>query len=136
VRQANVQSVTVTNDEAREWSINPTISTELDSAKGYFTGASKIVVPPNGTAQYEVSYQPTTMTKMKKVKRKEGEEEVEEEVMDTHKGTLFFPLPNGTALLYKLSGTATAPDSEGDINENATAKKVKSVIIPMKNWSR
>lgn len=50
VRQANVQSVTVTNDEAREWSINPTISTELDSAKGYFTGASKIVVPANGTA--------------------------------------------------------------------------------------
>lgn len=76
------------------------------------------------------------MTKMKKVKRKEGEEEVEEEVMDTHKGTLFFPLPNGTALLYKLSGTATAPDAEGDINENAMAKRVKSVIIPMKNWSR
>lgn len=136
VRQANVQSVTIQNTEGREWSINPTISTELDSAKGFFTGPSKLVVPPNGSAQFEVSYRPTTMTKMKKVKRKEGEEEVEEEVMDTHKGTLFFPLPNGTALLYKLSGTATAPDAEGDINESATAKKVKVVIIPMKNWSR
>jgi len=76
------------------------------------------------------------MTKLVKQKRKEGEEEVEEEVMDTHKGTLFFPLPNGTALLYKLAGTATEPDAEGDITEQATAKKVKSILIPMKNWSR
>jgi len=49
--------------------------------------------------------------------------------MDTHKGSLFFPLPNGTALLYQLNGTATEPDAEGDITESATAKKAKNIII-------
>lgn len=36
---------------------------------------------------------------------------------DTHKGSLFFPLPNGTALLYKLNGIATEPEAEGLIQE-------------------
>jgi hypothetical protein len=35
--------------------------------------------------------------------------------MDTHKGSLFFPLPNGTAQLYKLNGTATEPEAESTI---------------------
>ena len=56
VRQANVQTVTVQNTEGREWAINPTISTELDSTKGFFKGQNKLVVPPNGSAQYEVTY--------------------------------------------------------------------------------
>lgn len=112
VRQANTLTVDVTNTEGREWAINPTISTELEAAKGFFTGPSRLTVPANGKATYEVTYQPTIMTKMKKVKSKnENDEEVEEEVMNTHKATLFFPLPNGTALLYKLSGTATEPDA-------------------------
>jgi hydrocephalus-inducing protein len=37
--------------------------------------------------------------------------------VDTHKGSLFFPLPNGTALLYKLVGTANEPEPEGVLNE-------------------
>jgi hypothetical protein len=137
VRQANVLSVDVTNTEGREWAINPTISTELDETKGFFTGSSRLTVPANSKATYEITYQPTIMTKMKKIKKKnDQDEEVEEEVMDTHKATLFFPLPNGTALLYKLSGTATEPDAQDTIEEKATSKKVKSLIIPMKNWSR
>lgn len=36
---------------------------------------------------------------------------------DSHKGSLFFPLPNGTALLYKLNGIATEPEAEGAIQE-------------------
>lgn len=42
---------------------------------------------------------PKTMTK------KEGDDSAEQ----PHFGSLFFPLPNGTALLYNLKGTATAP---------------------------
>jgi hydrocephalus-inducing protein len=36
---------------------------------------------------------------------------------------VFFPLPNGTALLYTLKGLATAPQSEGTITETIDAKK-------------
>jgi hypothetical protein len=35
--------------------------------------------------------------------------------VDTHSASLFFPLPNGTALLYKLTGVATEPVSEETI---------------------
>jgi len=76
------------------------------------------------------------MSKTIKVKKQNGDEEVEEEEVDTHKGGLFFPLPNGTALLYRLVGTANAPDAENEIQETVTAKKAKSIIIPVKNWSK
>lgn len=76
------------------------------------------------------------MTKVKKVKKQEGDQEVEVEEVDTHKGSLFFPLPNGTALLYRLTGTATEPGLEGELQETVTAKKARSIIIPVKNWSR
>jgi len=70
------------------------------------------------------------------VKKQEGDHEVEVEEAETHRGGLFFPLPNGTALLYRLVGTATEPDSEGTRSETVAAKKAKSIIIPVKNWSR
>jgi hydrocephalus-inducing protein len=134
VRQATTQKVTVQNTEDREWAINPTISTESEDCKGYFAGGSTFVIPAKGSGQYEVTYTPQTMTKLMKIKEEGAEEETE--VMDTHKGSLFFPLPNGTALLYRLLGTATEPDPDGSITETVTAKKAKSVIVPVKNWSR
>lgn len=50
VRQTTCQSVTVRNTEDKEWAINPTISTEVDACKGYFTGKSTLVVPARGSA--------------------------------------------------------------------------------------
>jgi len=76
------------------------------------------------------------MSKVHKVKKQEGDQEVETEETETHKGGLFFPLPNGTALLYRLVGTATEPDAEGELPQTVTAKKAKSIVIPVKNWSR
>jgi len=128
--------VTVTNTEDREWAINPTISTSGDDCKGYFTGKSTLIVPAKGTAQFEVIYTPKTMTKLITVKKTENEVETEVEEMQTHKGGLFFPLPNGTALLYSLIGTANEPEAEGNLTETVVAKKAKSIIVPIKNWSR
>ena len=44
------KNVTVQNTEEREWAINPTISTEGEAAKGYFTGKSTLIVPAKGSA--------------------------------------------------------------------------------------
>jgi hydrocephalus-inducing protein len=95
-----------------------------------------LIVPAKGSAQYEVVYTPKTMTKLEKVKKMEGDQEVETEEMKNHEGGLFFPLPNGTALLYKLIGTANEPEAEGTLKETVMAKKAKSIIVPIKNWSR
>jgi len=102
VRKENIQSVAIQNTEEREWSINPTISTKLASCQGYFSGKPTLVVPPKGTTNYEVVYLPKTMTKTKKVA-----EDSDETAPVPHEGSLFFPLPNGTALLYKLKGVST-----------------------------
>lgn len=55
------------------------------------------------------------MTLSKKVKKVEGGVETEVEEVQTHKGSLFFLLPNGTALLYRLVGTSNEPDISGEI---------------------
>ena len=56
-----------------------------------------------------MTYLPKTMTK------KVAVEDSEEMADVPHQGSLFFPLPNGTALLYNLNGVATPPESEGQI---------------------
>lgn len=48
-------------------------------------------------------------------KQKKAESEEMEDV--PHQGSLFFPLPNGSALLYTLRGVSTEPDVENTINE-------------------
>jgi hydrocephalus-inducing protein len=68
--------------------------------------------------------------------KKEKEAETEEIIDVPHQGSLFFPLPNGTALLYNLNGVATAPESEGAITETISAKKQRNFIIQVKNWSK
>lgn len=105
VRKATTQSITINNTEDKEWAINPTISTK-DQSADYFSGKETFIVPPKSNGHYEVVYMPKTMTK------KEGAEEAADQ---PHLASLFFPLPNGTALLYNLKGIATAPQSEGTI---------------------
>jgi hypothetical protein len=47
--------------------------------------------------------------------KKEKKEDSQEFIDVIHKGSCFFPLPNGTALLYNLNGIATEPTEEGTI---------------------
>ena len=60
----------------------------------------------------------------------------EDSVEQPHLGSVFFPLPNGTALLYNLKGIATAPQSEGLIQETIQARKQKNFIVNVKNWAK
>jgi hydrocephalus-inducing protein len=53
---------------------------------------------------------------------------------DAHTGSLFFPLPNGTALLYNLNGVATEPEAEVLPQETVQAKKARFIMVPVKNW--
>ena len=131
VRKATNQTVTIQNTEEKEWAINPTLSTQSDECQGYFSGKPTLVVPAKGSANYEVTYLPKTMTK------KEKESAESESLVDVpHQGSLFFPLPNGTALLYNLLGVSTEPEAEGQITETVIAKKAQNFVVPVKNWGR
>lgn len=52
----------------------------------------------------------------------------------THNASLFFPIPDGTALMYKLTGKATPPNVLQTFDLNTKAKKNLVHLIPIKNW--
>ena len=130
VRKETSQTIKIDNPEDREWAINPTISTK-DDAADYFKGVSTFIVPAKGSANYEVVYAPKAMTKQ--VKKSPESEEMEEK---HHQGSVFFPLPNGTAQLYSLKGLATAPQTEGTVQETVEAKKTRNFIVKVQNWAK
>ena len=80
-------------------------------------------MPARGNANFEVTYLPKTMTKKEQVPDSEEMADV------PHQGSLFFPLPNGTALLYNLNGVASPPESEGAITETVVAKKQRNFVV-------
>ena len=51
-----------------------------------------------------------------------------------HEGTLFFALPNGRALMFKLVGTASAPAVSGTVTQTTPAKQNLSFTLPVTNW--
>lgn len=51
-----------------------------------------------------------------------------------HEGSLFFALPNGRALMFKLVGTATAPSVAGTITQSTPAKQNLTFTLPVSNW--
>jgi len=51
-----------------------------------------------------------------------------------HEGNLFFPLPTGTALSYRLIGSASSPPLEGQIDTTTQAKRVHVISCPIRNW--
>ena len=80
------------------------ISTTLEHCKGYFEGKDTLEVPASGQADFEVFYKPLTMTKNAQVP------DIKDE---THEGNLFFPLPDGTAIMYNLIGRSKPPEPSG-----------------------
>ena len=87
-------------------------------------------IPAGGSADYEIVYAPLTMTKEKQ----EGEGADEKTIILYHEASLFFPLPDGSAQLYKLFGKATAPGVSDDIERTIKAKKQQYINIPVENW--
>ncbi len=53
---------------------------------------------------------------------------------DKHVGSLFMPLPNGTALSYRLVGTALAPAAEDKLEVDVLSKKQCTQLLPLRNW--
>ena len=53
---------------------------------------------------------------------------------ETHEGTVFFPLPDGSAILYNLIGKSDAPQPAGVLDVSVQAKKTIIKILTVKNW--
>lgn len=53
---------------------------------------------------------------------------------EKHHASLFFPVPDGSALLYKLVGTAFPPTVQEVFDLTMKAKSNMSHLIPIRNW--
>uniref|UniRef100_A0A7S2QVW6 MSP domain-containing protein n=2 Tax=Triparma pacifica TaxID=91992 RepID=A0A7S2QVW6_9STRA len=134
-RKAFEQTVSVSNPTDKVWVLTPVM-------KGiHWFGMDEISVPGKGSVDYKVTYFPLSMTGADAAPTEEEGTEVQEEEGAVkkeakHKGSLFFSLPNGSALLYHLEGEAGEPEPEGRVGEKTAAKSMLTVPLPVKNWLR
>jgi hydrocephalus-inducing protein len=87
VRSLTTQSITVQNGTPSSWQLKPVV-------KGpFWSGPEFLSVPSDDQAEYTVQFKPLEMTA-------KGSPLV---------GSVFFPIPDGSGLLYRLEGTAISP---------------------------
>jgi hydrocephalus-inducing protein len=87
VRESTSQDIVLKNPSWQHWTLKPKIDHPM------WSGKELVMVPAYETVKYTLVYQPLTKTK-------EGQ---------THRGTVFFPIPDGTGLLYMLEGNSLDP---------------------------
>ena len=100
--------IVLKNNTNTTWTLTPVISGE------YFSGSETVIIEPNSTKNYELTYLPLT----------EGK----------HTGTLFFPLPDGNGLLYNVVGNADAPRASGKFVREVPCKTPYTELLPIENW--
>lgn len=93
VRGSVSQDITLANHSLTPWLLKPVIQND------YWSGAEVLAVPAGGEASYLITYRPLSMSTAEK----------------QHEGSVFFPIPDGTGLLYKLTGVAHSPTPAGTI---------------------
>ena len=91
VRGSSSQSITLANPSVTAWQLRPVIQND------YWSGPEVLMVAAGAEAAYAITYRPLSMSTQEK----------------QHEGSLFFPIPDGSGLLYKLAGVAQSPMPAG-----------------------
>ncbi|XP_052816168.1 hydrocephalus-inducing protein homolog isoform X2 [Mya arenaria] len=112
VRVKDTKNLTIPNRSNQTWHLKPIIEGDQ------WSGPVSFIVEPQQTRQYEITYLPLTMTT-------EGKK---------HQGSIFFPLPDGSGLMFNLLGTAEAPRPSGKIQRDIPSKTWYNEMLPVHNW--
>ncbi|CAE1301645.1 HYDIN [Acanthosepion pharaonis] len=115
VRHKETKSIPISNRSNQQWDLRPIID------GNYWQGVHKFSVEPQSTKQYEITYSPMTMTVADNKK---------------HTGSIFFPLPDGTAIFYSLTGIAEPPKPNGKISRDIPCKVHYTEPLTVYNWSK
>lgn len=115
VRQSESKSVTITNKTTMNWHVRPVIEGTV------WSGADIVDIEPGQSKAYEITYTPLAMTST------DG---------PRHEGSLFFPLPDGTGILYKLTGVAEKPAPEQSISRDIVCKTLHIESLVVTNWMK
>jgi hydrocephalus-inducing protein len=130
VRQTSSQTVTIENPTSEEWHLQPAHQHE------FWTGKKTLEVPPMGEASYDIIFQPLSMTQPTAEVRAAmvGGGESGYQFRETHQGSVFFALPNGQGILYRVNGVASEPELAGKIEKKTPAKEGLVIALPVQNW--
>ncbi|KAM8861524.1 hydrocephalus-inducing protein homolog isoform 3-T3 [Synchiropus picturatus] len=112
VRGTHHQQVPVTNPTNQPCTIRPVLE------GGQWRAPPALMLEPNQSKTYEVTYTPLTMSL-------DGKRD---------HGTLFFSFPDGTGTLFLLLGLAEAPEPESTITRELPAKTQHHELLPVVNW--
>uniref|UniRef100_A0A8D0GGN3 HYDIN protein n=1 Tax=Sphenodon punctatus TaxID=8508 RepID=A0A8D0GGN3_SPHPU len=113
VRGKHTQTIMLSNRSNQAWNLQPIIKGEQ------WKGLEFIMVDAHQQNKpYEITYRPLSMNADNK----------------KDQGSIFFPLPDGTGLLYLLQGTAEAPKSSGNIVREVPCKTSYTELFPVANW--
>ncbi|KAG2489301.1 hypothetical protein HYH03_012133 [Edaphochlamys debaryana] len=112
VRASTSQAITISNPSSSAWSLRPVVQND------FFSGPESLAVAPNSKASYPITFRPLTMSTPDQ----------------PHEGSVFFPIPDGTGLLYRLVGRAEAPVPEGKVEAAITAKAQHTEVLKCHNW--
>ncbi|KAJ3260794.1 hypothetical protein HK103_007357 [Boothiomyces macroporosus] len=116
VRTPEVKSITLANKTSTAWHIRPIIE------NSYWSGPEIIEVDPSQSKTYDITFNP-----QETLGSGEG---------GRHEGSIFFPMPDGTGQLYKLSGVADKVLPSGNINREIPCKTSFTETLSISNWLR
>jgi hypothetical protein len=114
VRQSEVKNIKIENKTSTPWHIRPIIENE------FWSGPEMFDVEAGQSKTYDITFTPLEMTGAGDGGR--------------HEGSIFFPLPDGFGLLYKLYGMADKPLSAGTVTREVPCKTAYTEILAVNNW--
>lgn len=112
VRQKEIKQIIIFNKTNSRWDLRPIIEGD------YFSGLESFSIESQSSKSYDIQYAPLTMTIDGK----------------RHTGSCFFPLPDGTGLLYNLIGVAGPPKPFGKIQRDVPCKIAVVELLNVENW--
>ncbi|XP_067327017.1 hydrocephalus-inducing protein homolog [Anolis sagrei] len=113
VRGKHTQTIMLSNKTNQPWTLHPIIEGEQWKGPEFIR-----VEAHQQNKPYEITYRPLAMNAENK----------------KDQGSIFFPLPDGTGLLYNLQGTTEPPKSAGNIMREVPCKTSYTELLPVSNW--
>ena len=114
VRSPDTKSITLVNKTNAVWHIRPIFENDI------WSGPDIVEIEPGQTKAYDVTFLPIETN----TSSESGH----------HEGSVFFPLPDGSGILYKLIGTADKPLTAGNISREIPCKTPYTEVLPIANW--
>ena len=134
VRKAQTQETPpITNPTDQPWRLVPVVDNK------YWSVPEILEIPPGQSMGCTLTYTPHAMTSHTDPEPEEPAEGQEPAPPSSrprqHTGSVFIPRPDGTAVLYNLTGTAGPPEQEGEaIERDVQCKASHMEPLPVRNW--